>query len=154
MSPFSFPEGFPIYNFLEGLFFHLPPSSCFTTRSLNFLFSLQIESAGPRKTSFRYYFPRLHFFGLQSLHFPLVQAFLCKTVCRKQSRENNAHFLTFYGKLLFLQKKKRREIMKVCSVSNSRDNKREKKAGDSEPRSVSTAVGLQQAFHGNKIFFL
>ena len=44
--------------------------------------------------------------------------------------------------------------MKVCSVSNSKDNKREEEAGDSESRSVSSFVGIQQAFNGHKIFFL
>lgn len=44
--------------------------------------------------------------------------------------------------------------MKVCSVSNNKDNKRGKKAGDSESRSVSSVVGLQRVFNGHKIFFL
>ena len=44
--------------------------------------------------------------------------------------------------------------MKVCSVSNSKDNKSGEKAGDSESRSVSSFVGIQRAFNGHKIFFL
>lgn len=116
----------------------------------NFLSSSEIEAVRSGKASFHYYFPRLGFFSLQSLYSIFLLAFLCKTVLLDCLEKTVHIFEPSRENYYFSKSKGNGESM----LSNNKDDKGGENTRDSESRSVSSVFGLQQAFNGNKIFFL